>query len=253
MPKRHFFDSNKKVVYLGIDIPELKTLKSILEKENISLCLCSTKEELEKFDKRDILSFIVHFNWGETLLESVVPSLAGNLLFFILYDKSSRERKKAFLWGGKENFDLSKKVEWESILNYLVTYKGNIDSYRPLRVALFDDSKIESENFLNFLKTRGLGKNWKLFHSLNDWKTSKEPFDIFLIDLFLGSESGLDLIEEMRKDYPEGKFYAISNSDTPEILKKCKESGFIKFFKKTNDFNLLMGQLLRAKREEGSE
>lgn len=252
MPKRHFFDSNKKVVYLGIDIPELQALKSILKEENISLCPCSTKEELEKVDTRDILCFLIHFNWGEALLESFVPSLAGNLLFFILHDKSSRERKKAFIWGGRENFDLSKKVEWENILNYLVTYKGNIDFYKPLRVALFDDSKIESENFLNFLDTRELGKNWKVFHSLNDWKIGKEPFDIFLIDLFLGSESGLDLILEMRKDYPEGQFYAISNSDTPEILEKCKESGFIKFFKKTNDFNLLMGQLLRAQREERS-
>ena len=57
--------------------------------------------------------------------------------------------------------------------------------------------------------------------------------DIMILDLYLGEESGLDLLREMRADYPSVKVLIYSMYAKPGILSLALESGAHGFVEKT--------------------
>lgn len=65
-----------------------------------------------------------------------------------------------------------------------------------------------------------------------DSKTSGPP-ELLILDLFLGEESGLDLLREVRTDYPEIKILVYSMYAKPGILSLVLETGAHGFVEKS--------------------
>lgn len=63
-------------------------------------------------------------------------------------------------------------------------------------------------------------------------RTSALP-ELFILDLFLGEESGLDLLREVRTDYPEIKILVYSMYAKPGILSLVLEAGAHGFVEKS--------------------
>ena len=63
-------------------------------------------------------------------------------------------------------------------------------------------------------------------------RTSALP-DLLILDLFLGEESGLDLLREVRTDYPEIKILVYSMYAKPGILSMVLEAGAHGFVEKS--------------------
>lgn len=69
--------------------------------------------------------------------------------------------------------------------------------------------------------------------ALQKIKELSELPDIMILDLYLGEESGLDLLREMRADYPSVKVLIYSMYAKPGILSLALEAGAHGFVEKT--------------------
>ena len=75
-----------------------------------------------------------------------------------------------------------------------------------------------------------------------DSKTSGPP-ELLILDLFLGEESGLDLLREVRTDYPEIKILVYSMYAKPGILSLVLETGAHGFVENLLQSPFLLRQL----------
>lgn len=60
--------------------------------------------------------------------------------------------------------------------------------------------------------------------------------DVVILDIRLNRESGIDLLEKIKKSRPDTKVIMFTNYPYPQYRKKCKELGADFFFDKATEF-----------------
>lgn len=95
-----------------------------------------------------------------------------------------------------------------------------------IKIALADDSGILRSALKNVLESSGFqvvleAENGKeLFNGLE-----KTPADLVLLDVFFPGESGLDMLENIKKKYPRTKVLVVTGLRQDNVLAEAQKRG----------------------------
>jgi len=269
MKKYSFFSENqrKKILYCSLKGQEDKVFNSYqksFEKDLLSLTPFSNLVDAKKFVSNnvpEIIGFILHFNWGESLCDEFISYLkemnvlSKEVSFFMILDtKSSKERKKTFIWGARDALDSNNPDTVLLLRDHFLSYHGTLTSeiFLNLEIAFLDDSQKLIDSFQSFLQKRGLEKSWSFFKTIEDWNenekegSKKKGFDLIMIDYNFGETIAINLIEGMKKRNPKAKIFIISNYISSSVEQKCLDKGADFILVKPKDLNLILSKTLVA-------
>jgi CheY-like chemotaxis protein/predicted regulator of Ras-like GTPase activity (Roadblock/LC7/MglB family) len=124
-------------------------------------------------------------------------------------------------------------------------------SYLPKKVLIVDDEEI-----LTWIMSKTLSKDKKRYEVIiaNDGTKAldimkKEPIDLVISDIRMPGLSGLDLLEEIKKNYPKTKVIIMTAYGNPDIQKECNKRGCIHYLEKPFKIEELRTVILEAIKE----
>lgn len=114
------------------------------------------------------------------------------------------------------------------------------------KIALVDDSGILRSALKNALETSGFEVSLEadgskmLFERL-----AKTPVDLVLLDVFFPMESGLDILTELKKRYPDIKVLMVTGLQQNAVLEEAQKRGADGVLYKPFDMDDLLGAVTR--------
>lgn len=112
-----------------------------------------------------------------------------------------------------------------------------------LKVLLVDDDEIFSSMLGRILTRAGLDHDAAFDAEHARLMSSREPYSVALIDLFLPDQDGLALISELRSLNSKTRFIVISALDGPEMRDKAYAVGVSAYFVKPFAYSLLIDKI----------
>jgi len=100
------------------------------------------------------------------------------------------------------------------------------------RVLLIDDDELSSELISEILNSAGYIT--EICHTTGELYDSikKQEYDIFIVDLLLGSHDGIEIIRELRQKYPVAIIFTLTGLNASENLSNAMKAGADHFFNK---------------------
>jgi|YelNatPaOPRAMG01_1025707.scaffolds.fasta_scaffold02036_14 DNA-binding response OmpR family regulator len=89
---------------------------------------------------------------------------------------------------------------------------------------------VEDDPFLMEIYTEKLKKEGFLIEGISDSenffeKLKEDHFDLILLDLVLPKMNGFEILEQLKKNFPEQKVVVISNLGSKRDIERCLELG----------------------------
>jgi two-component system, OmpR family, response regulator len=143
--------------------------------------------------------------------------------------------KTAALFVSKyESSDLSNPCAFPVVSKIVVNLKAYIVEDNPrirdnLVATLEELTKVRA---VGFSDNEADSKHWLSTHQA-DW-------DLAIVDLFLKSGSGLEVLAACKASMPLKKIIVLSNYATPEVRQRCIKLGADAVFDKSNDIDALL-------------
>lgn len=116
------------------------------------------------------------------------------------------------------------------------------------RVLVVDDFSCDRKLFSHWLTQAGLEVTASADSRSAHVQVQEQVFDLLIVDLCLGTEKGIDLISEMRRNNVVAPIIAVSADEDPQILADVLSAGANDFLKKpftksglTKKVNALLG------------
>ena len=113
-----------------------------------------------------------------------------------------------------------------------------------LRFFLVEDSPVISENLIATLAEMfnvdalGCARDER---SAVDWMLASDArCDLMIIDIFLKSGSGLEVLRRAKALRPEAKLVVLTNYATPDMRRRCDQLGADKVFDKSAELEQLL-------------
>lgn len=119
-----------------------------------------------------------------------------------------------------------------------------------MKVISVDDSEaisIHIETLFDSIdEVTFLGHAFEVAEAIHFIET-KNP-DVVLLDIMLKDESGIDLLAQIKQQYPSVEVIILSNHSEPFYKTKCKELGAYHFLDKSYEFDKLPDILAKLKK-----
>ena len=72
------------------------------------------------------------------------------------------------------------------------------------------------------------------------WLATGEPVDLMVIDIFLKSGTGLEVLRQAKLSQPQARRVVLTNYATPDIRTRCTQLGVDAVFDKSTDIDALI-------------
>ena len=107
-----------------------------------------------------------------------------------------------------------------------------------MRVLIIDNSAAIRQRLLDLIRdSNGIERIWQAADAAAALAVARDqPVDVAIVDLALGSESGLDLILKLRAEQARMVLIVLTNSSTDAHRQECLRRGAHFFFDKSHDF-----------------
>jgi DNA-binding NarL/FixJ family response regulator len=115
----------------------------------------------------------------------------------------------------------------------------SIEEEKAMKVFIVDDSEILRGRLKSMLST------YKDVEIVGEAQNQKEAIEkiwtlkpnVVILDVRLSEGSGIEVLKEIKKDYPAPIVIVLTNYPFSQYQKKCMEIGADFFFDKSQDFN----------------
>jgi len=114
-----------------------------------------------------------------------------------------------------------------------------------LKVLVVDDSLIVSNRLRNLLSDLEYVQFTGHAENYNDallFTDAMKPH-VLLLDININGRSGIEILKQVKKDYPSIKVIMFTNQSDERYRKMCQESGADYFLDKSSEFESLTGLL----------
>ena len=107
-----------------------------------------------------------------------------------------------------------------------------------MRVLIIDNSAAIRQRLLDLIRdSNGIERIWQAADAAAALAVARDqPVDVAIVDLALGSESGLDLILKLRAEQARMVLIVLTNSSTDAHRQECLRRGSHFFFDKSHYF-----------------
>ena len=197
----------------------------ILNETEIDLILTATN--IKGMNINDFIEEVKHIN--ETLPICII---------------SSNDNSKIFFDAGANNY-----ISKTNLVSELESYINNASIYQQNNV-LFDDKKIAiiDDNTLSLLEIKDIlqkyiSKNMYSFKSGTELFKSNKIFDIYLVDIILKDESGLNIIKKIRNLNPSSIIIGITALSNENTLSEVLDYGADDIVNKPVNEKLLISKI----------
>lgn len=126
---------------------------------------------------------------------------------------------------------------------------------RPLRCYLVEDSALIRQNLVATLEEM---IDMKVIGTAEDERTARqwlsgpdEGCDLIIVDIFLKTGTGLEVLREARRSRPETRLAVLTNYATADMRRRCRDMGADRVFDKSAELEELLaycGELAGALR-----
>lgn len=167
---------------------------------------------------------------GMDLIQEIKKGTYGNIPLVVITSNDSLDiRKQLFSMGVADYIlkTLPRDRLIQTIRETIVPFgqKGGIDAeVSQLRVAILDDSRFEREVMRSILEMNHF-QNVKAFKNGEELLSSKEDFDIYLIDMVLPDILGEHVIRQLKLEEKKGMCIAVSGVDDSRAISNVLLSG----------------------------
>lgn len=115
-----------------------------------------------------------------------------------------------------------------------------------VKIALVDDSGILRAALRNVLESSGFEVVFEADGSRALFETlAKTPADLVLLDVFFPTENGLDILSELKKQYPAVKVLIVTGLQQNAVLEEAQKRGADGVLYKPFDTDDLLGAITR--------
>jgi DNA-binding NtrC family response regulator len=119
-----------------------------------------------------------------------------------------------------------------------------------LRALLVDDEKDLVSALAERLGFRGIEAEFAVSGTEALEKMSRSPFDVVLLDLKLPGMSGIEVLRELRRSYPDVPVLLITGHGAPVDLPDFKPEEAFDYLAKPVDIDVLMTKMREAVGDE---
>ncbi|MFO1327359.1 MAG: response regulator transcription factor [Rubrivivax sp.] len=113
----------------------------------------------------------------------------------------------------------------------------------PLSCFIVEDSAVIRQNLAatlhELLAVRCVGEAEDEASAL-DWVRGDAAADLVIVDLFLRSGSGLEVLRQARRLRPQARLVVLSNYATPDMRRRCLQLGADRVFDKSAELDELL-------------
>lgn len=95
----------------------------------------------------------------------------------------------------------------------------------PIKLLVVDDDRWLAESMAAWLSSEGLVAEWAADSRSAVNRLRRQRYDLAIVDVRLGGESGLDLIAAIIKEHPDTAVLAMSGYATPDLAAECNDLG----------------------------
>lgn len=121
-----------------------------------------------------------------------------------------------------------------------------------IRLAIVDDHHLFSTGVIKLLENIDgiqIIESYKSYHELKNL-TNPGKYDIILLDINLGVESGIDVCHEIKKEYPIVKIIALTMINELSVIRKMINSGVDGYLLKNVDKDELLKAIFEVYKGE---
>lgn len=209
----------------------------------------ATRQIIERAPDTKVLIFSTNTN------EQAVPSaFAAGAAGYLLKDASAKEMLDALrtIMAGERYVSSGLPTELKSEPTSVATKLSTAPvptqpARRNYRVVLVDDSQIVRERVASALSAAGsievVGQGNDVVEGLRLIEQTKP--DLLILDISLPGESGVSLLEKVKKNHLVPRVMMLTNQDHPRLRQHCQELGADHYFYKPTEFEKLIDLCLK--------
>ena len=124
-----------------------------------------------------------------------------------------------------------------------------------MKLLIIDDSQLMQDRISSALseleEIKIVGQATNSFEAYSMHKKYKP--DVVILDIRLPGESGIQILEKLKKEDKKLKIIVLTNYPYPQYRKKCLELGADYFLDKSNEFNKLPQLLKKHEKSNGDK
>lgn len=121
---------------------------------------------------------------------------------------------------------------------------GEMNGPRPLKCFLVEDSPVIRQSLIatleEMLSMQVVGTAEDEPSAVTWLATSTQDCDLMIIDIFLKSGTGLEVLKQARVRRPDTRLVVLTNYATPDMRKRCAQLGADRVFDKSAELDELL-------------